>query len=162
MITKENLLVAKIASKKSIKPEMNCIAFYGDRTIATDSFRLMEVPVKDGEKYDEPILMLADTVKMPAGMVGLEEPTGYRVAAKYPDVDRVIDGDAGVEYVEFSINGKMFGELLTQMGKLNKFQQIHVRVPTTPYRAIHLEAKCDHLPKNDKRKARGLIMPMNK
>lgn len=162
MITKENLLVAKIAAKKSIKPEMKCIAFYGDRTIATDTFRLMEVPVKEGEKYDEPILMLADTVTIPKGMEGMEEPTGYRVAAKYPDVDRVIDGDKHLEYVEVSINGKMFGELLTQMGKLNKFCTVKIKVPTTPYRAIHLEAKCDHLPKSDERKARGLIMPMNK
>lgn len=162
MITKENLLVAKIAAKKSIKPEMNCIAFYGDRTIATDSFRLLEVPVINGEKYEEPIMMLADTVKIPKGMIGIEEPTGYRVAGKYPDVDRVIDGDKHLEYVEVSINGKMLGELLSQMGKLNKFCTVKMKIPTTPYRAIQLEAKCDHLPKNDERKARGLMMPMNK
>jgi hypothetical protein len=162
MITKENLLVAKIVSKSPIKEELKCIAFYGDRTVATDSFRLMEVPVSAGEKLAEPILMLADTVKIPKGFVGIEEPNGFKIDKTYPDIDVIMNNDTDIEYVELSINGAIFGELLTQMGKLNKFKEVKVRVPLTKYKAIRLEAKCDHLPKNDERKARGLIMPMNK
>ena len=162
MITKENLLVAKIAAKKSIKPELGCIAFYGDRTVATDSFRLMEVPVTDGVALDEPILMLADTVKIPKGYVGIDEPNGYRVAANYPDVDVVMNRDEETEYVELSVNGVMFGELLQQMGKLNKFAQVRLKIPVEKLKAIRLEADCAHLPKSDTRKARGLMMPMNR
>lgn len=162
MIKKENLLCAKIASKNSIKPELKCIAFYGDRTVATDSFRLIEIPVACGKKQKEPILMYADTVKIPKGQIGIEEPAGQIVHGRYPDVDVVMDRDADIEFVTISVNGALLGELLTQMSKLNKFRRVTMHIPMERLRAIKLEAECDHIPKDDKRKARGLIMPMSK
>lgn len=161
MITKENLLVAKMADKKNTRPELQCIAFYGDRTIATDSYRMLDVPVKDGVKYDEPILMLADTVKIPAGMLGIEEPTGYRVAVKYPDVDKIMGDDKG-GYREVKVNAKLFGELLTQMSKLTKRSVVTIRIPNKDNVAIKIEATCMHLLESDKRKAIGLLMPILK
>lgn len=157
MYTKENLLVAKIAAKKSVKPELNCIAYYGNRTVATDSFRLMEVPTEEGEAETKPTMCLADTAKMPPTVLKVYEPLGYRVAGTYPDIDQVLKEDKNEEYVEVSVNGKLFGELLIQMSKLNKFGQVKMRVPKTKYKAIRLEA-----PYLKDKPARGLMMPMNK
>lgn len=156
MYTKENLLVNKIAAKKSVKPELNCIAFYKNRTVATDSFRLMEVPTKDDvELADDIDMRLADTVKMPAGHVAIDEPIGYRVAGTYPDVDTVMERSGQGEFIELNLNGKLFGELLVQMSKMNKYGKVTVKVPTEKGRAIMLEA-----PYLKDKPAKGLMMPM--
>ena len=49
-----NLNVARVASKNGIKPELSSVFFTKDRTVATDSYRLLEVEVSkdlDWEKF---------------------------------------------------------------------------------------------------------------
>ena len=158
MYKKEHLLVAKIASKNSLKKELNCIAYRGDKVVATDSFRMMEVPVEDGVALEKPDLRIASSAKMPAGYLMVDEPLGLELkdADKYPDTDVVMKSSAEGEFVTFNVNGKLFGELLMQMAKLNNFGQVTVKVPTTPYKAIMLESKFGDLT------AKGLMMPMNR
>jgi len=160
MYTKDHLLVAKIASKSLIKPELACIAYYGDRVIATDSFRMMEVPVVDGVALKEPELRLASSAKMPAGVLKVEEPLGVKPtnAGEYPSMEYVMKTHNQGEFVTLKVNGKLFGELLTQMAKLNKYGTVILRVPVMAGRAIMLEAPMGDI-KSDI-KATGLMMPM--
>jgi len=163
MYTKNHLLVAKIASKSLIKPELACIAYYGDKVVATDSFRMLEVPVEGGVALEKPELRLASSAKMPAGFVKVDEPLGIKPvnAGKYPDMDLVKKIHNEGEFVTINVNGKLFGELLMQMAKLNKYNKVTLRVPITAYRAIMLEAPMGKIINSDI-KATGLMMPMNK
>jgi DNA polymerase III sliding clamp (beta) subunit (PCNA family) len=43
MYNKHNLAIAKIASKSSVRPELSGVYFTKDETVATDSFRLIEI-----------------------------------------------------------------------------------------------------------------------
>lgn len=45
LYNKNNLSCAKIASKDSFKPELSSVFFTKEKTVATDSFRLLEVSV---------------------------------------------------------------------------------------------------------------------
>lgn len=49
---KHNLAVKSFASKSLVKPELNAVLFRKDRTVATDSFRLIEVTTP-GTEYPE-------------------------------------------------------------------------------------------------------------
>ena len=123
MYNKENLMAKAIASKNSIKPELGCVAFYGNRTIATDSFRAIEIEAF-GEAHD-PILY-------PAKMLSVVKPTKYQklthsefglvpFEGNYPQIDKIVDPafkkkeEGG--YRTVGVNAELFGELLTTMAK---------------------------------------------
>lgn len=165
MYTKQHLLVAKIASKSFIKPELACIAYYGDKVIATDTFRMLEIPVEDGVALAEPDLRLASSAKMPVGFLKVDEPLGVkpRSAGKFPDTTFVTKKMSEGEFITLKVNGKLFGELLTQMSKLNKYGTVTMRVPIveleTANRAILLEAPMGDI--NKGLKATGLMMPIH-
>lgn len=75
-----NLNVAKVASKTGINPELRAVAFFKDKTVATDRFRLIEMstPAEEGKdplenyptagvkniltKLEEPLMLEAKTV----------------------------------------------------------------------------------------------------
>jgi len=162
MYTKDHLLTAKIASKSLIKSELACIAYYGDKVIATDTFRMLEVPVEGGVALKEPDLRLASSAKMPAGFLKVEDPLGMKPvnAGKYPDMDLVKKIHNEGKIVTINVNGKLFGELLTQMAKLNRYGKVTLRVPMAEYKAIMLEAPMGDI--NSDIKAKGLMMPLNK
>ena len=162
MYTKDHLLTAKIASKSLIKPELACIAYYGDKVIATDSFRMLEIPVVDGVALEKPDLRIASSAKMPAGFVKVDEPLGMKPtsAGEYPDTAFVTKRMNEGEFVTLKVNGKLFGELLMQMAKLNKYGTITMRVPMATQSAILLEAPMGDI--NSGIKATGLMMPMMK
>ena len=52
MYNKNNLAVAAIASKSSIKPELASVLFTKDATVATDSFKLVEISTPSGLDYE--------------------------------------------------------------------------------------------------------------
>jgi len=162
MYTKDHLLTAKIASKSLIKPELACIAYYGDKVVATDTYRMLEIPVEGGVALKEPDLRLASSAKMPAGFLKVEDPLGMKPAnaGEYPSMDYVMKTHNEGEFVTVNVNGKLFGELLTQMAKLNKYNKVTLRVPMTAYKAIILEAPMGNI--NSDIKATGLMMPLNK
>lgn len=162
MYTKDHLLVAKIASKNLIKPELACIAYYGDKVVATDTFRMLEIPVEGGVALKEPDLRLASSAKMPAGILKVAEPLGVKPvdAGDYPKMDYVKKIHNEGEFVTVNVNGKLFGELLTQMAKLNRYGKVTLRVPLTAHKAIMLEAPMGDI--NSDIKATGLMMPLKK
>ena len=115
--------IVNFSSKASIKPELGGIAFYGNRTVATNSFLLFEVKA-EGERLEEPVLLDAKDVKQRVRLGKddkvtldlLEHEYGLKpVEATYPEVDRIIDPAFSQEdYVEVSING----EYLAQIAKI--------------------------------------------
>lgn len=123
MYNKENLMAKAIASKSSIKPELGCVAFYGNRTTATDSFRAIEIEAF-GEAH-EPILYQAK-------MLSVVKPTKYQqlnhtefglvpTEGNYPQIDVIADPafkkkeEGG--YRTIGLNAELLGELLTTMAK---------------------------------------------
>lgn len=53
MYNKHNLAVAKIAMKGDLKPELASVYFTNNHTVATDSFRLIEISVPDNVDIEE-------------------------------------------------------------------------------------------------------------
>jgi len=162
MYTKDHLLTAKIASKTSVKLELTCIAYYGDKVIATDSYRMLEIPVEDGVALDKPDLRIASSAKMPHGFITVDEPLGVKLpnAGEYPDINSVMKTMREGEFTTISVNGKLFGELLMQMAKVNESGKVTLRVPVAPEKAIILEAPIGKVTSDIK--ATGLMMPLNK
>lgn len=48
---KHNLEVAKVASKSDMKPELACVLFMPDKTVATDTFRLVEMSTHKLDRF---------------------------------------------------------------------------------------------------------------
>ena len=174
MYNKYNLLPIKITAPNHIKPELASVAFYGNRTIATDSFRLLEVSAF-GEAH-EPTLMLRDilkTYKIDKGQIkftekDIEEKTGVPTIEentggfnKYPDIDAIISENPAEEYATIKVNGELFGELLSQMAKLNKFGMVEIKVPTKQKNSpLHVYASTHKSHQTENQIAHGLMMPM--
>ena len=166
MYNKNNIDILKVCSK-GIKPELRCVAFYGNRTVATDSFRLVEMSA-DGEAH-EPVMYSADllkTVKLKKGETidqeGIEARGLKPVAATYPEVDYVIKEQTQGDFVEVKLNGRYLAEVATLLSKLNVFEKVTLKVPVDggvarPGRAIIVEAQG-----KDDQRTRGIIMPINK
>jgi DNA polymerase III sliding clamp (beta) subunit (PCNA family) len=98
-----NLEVAKIASKSETRPEISGVLFRKDRTVATDSFRLLEIgtsaeikpedfPVVDGAKAMrgcKPFIVPARGLKDIKVPKNKNLPIVNNVAIKYVDDKRV-------------------------------------------------------------------------
>ena len=108
------------------------VAFYGDKVVATDSFRLIEM--KAGGKPHEPVQYPAQLVKNikinknatinheEMGIVPDEE-------SHFPDYQELQKKFDKEECIEFAVDGKMLGELATALSKLSKKQTIYIKVP---------------------------------
>lgn len=170
MYNKNNLMVTKIASKKSIKPEYGCIAFYGNRTIATDTFRLLEISA-EGEAHDPKMLPAKEVDRLvklkkdeTASLERIEQITGMvpNPHWKYPDVDVVINSaEANEDYIEVPLNGRYLAEIALALSKLNTFEGIKMRVPKEAYKPI-LIYSYSKAGSKEGQKGRGLVMPFNK
>ena len=175
MYNKHNIAGAKFASKKSIKPEMGSVAFYGNRTIATDSFRLLEVSA-EGEAHEPKLLPAKEVARLvklrKLGKLDevieldrIEQIVGQEAKVmNYPDVDQVLkSAEANPDYIEVNLNGRYLAELALAISKMSPYEAVKMRVPTSPGRPILLYS---YLVKQEKGKpqqaARGLVMPMNK
>lgn len=160
MYNKNNLLVHKIASKSSIKPELKSVAFMGDRTIATDSFRVIEMSVPDGQ-VEETVLIDADVVgKFKSVPKIFNEVAGelQKVEAMYPDTDEVFKRHENrKDTVTIKINAEYVEQICSIMKHLSKFKDVELTIAKDdPTAAVVFKAG------NDKQKARALVMPMNK
>lgn len=189
MYNKLNLAVGKVASKTSIKPELGSIAFYGNKTVATDSFRLLEVSAP-GAALEEPVMLNANHLKgnfkMTPDKERMKFDKEYKAAMKQNgflvELDE-IKKKSGAEPIEgtfpkyedilepafkreddikFSINGKYLAEMLTIMAGTNKFAQVEFSIPQGQGKAIVLTAKTAKTKDSESQIVRGLIMPMNK
>lgn len=167
MYTKKHLEVGKVASKTSIKPELTSIAFFGDKVIATDSFRAIEYTVPNGERTEKPLMLNAKLVRQRVKMDRFEELTADQIRAvarleptegTYPDVEKVMKDSEKNDCITVNINGRYLAEIATLLCGFNKFERVTLKIPKEAYKPVILEAEG----KEGEMKGRGLIMPMNK
>jgi hypothetical protein len=159
-----NLAIHKFTSKSSIRPEFQCVAFYGDRTIATDTFRLVEVSAHG--KEHPPILHRADDVKnrkvKKGEAVEREALQLYPVEAQYPEVDIVLkrEFENGNEYTQFTVNGEYLAEIAKMASTLSKHKKITLAVPRDGgTSALRIVAVGD-MAGNEGQRVRAIVMPM--
>lgn len=159
MYNKNNLAVEKIASRSTIRPEMQCVAFYGNRTVATDSHSLVEMSA-DGKKLKEPVLLNANLLK--GVKLGKDESIELKdikitpTEERYPDIDNVLDEhDTELNKTRVTINAQYLINVLTTLKSLSKNNTVELIVDTENTRVpVVLKAS------NDKQKARALVMPL--
>lgn len=169
MYNKNNIAVAKVASKSSVRPELACVAFYGDRTVATDSYRLIEMSAS-GKKRETPTLFYAKDlmtsmkVKKNEGYSVDEESIPLKPLTEndheYPSIDMLFDRVKGKEYVEVEVNAGYLAEICTILKELDTFGKVTLKLPVgSTYEPVILEA-VNKDPKNVQT-ARALLMPMS-
>lgn len=168
MYNKNNLLVAKCASKQSLKPELRAVAFCGNRTMATDSFRFLEISA-DGEAHEPKIIQADEVVRLlklgkeeRVELDRIEQVVGHEARkCDYPDIDSVMkQAEAETEYTEVHINGAYIAEVVAALSNLNKFAGVTMRVPHGKHKPLLFYS---YARKNEKEKqtGRGLVMPFN-
>lgn len=169
MYNKHNIAIAKVASQSEIRPELACIAFYGDRTIATDSFRAIEMSAT-GEKKETPILYTRrslETLKLKKGETVDDETIPVKPAATendYPDMDKVFERTEGKKYATVKVNAKYLADICDILKNLDPFQAITLKIPMdSAYEPVIIEASNARAMANgeEKQTARALLMPMN-
>lgn len=113
------------------KEPVNNVAFYGDKVVATDSFRLVEI-LASGDAHEPKLYdgKMLKAVKIPKGRVfhekdfGLIEQTG-----DFPKYAELVYKWNKEEYFEFSVNGDYLAEIASYLGKLAKYKQVVVKIP---------------------------------
>lgn len=168
MYNKHNIAIHKVASRSSIRAELACVAFYGDRTVATDSFRAIEVSAA-GKKKAKPVLYTArslQTVKLKKGECVDDQSIPVKSAEgidnEYPDLDAVWKRTEGKDYASVKVNASYLAELCELMKGLDPFQAITLKVPTGGLGLpIILEATDKKALGEETQTARALLMPIN-
>jgi len=140
------------------------VAFYGDKVVATDSFRLIEIKA-DGEPH-EPVLYPArllkairlgekDTIhESQFGIIPIEE--------HFPKYEELQKTWEKIEYFEFSVNGDYLAEFVSRIGKLSKYKKVVISIPKV-WATDEAERKAHPLViKSVDGTATGYIMPMEK
>lgn len=115
MYNKHNLAVAKLAAKTTIKPALASVAFCGNKTVATDSFRLVEVSTCDEEEATVPVLVPAAKVSRlklkKDAFVDLSD-FGDRVDDKFPEYAPIVEAAEKRECVTVRVNAVLLYETL--------------------------------------------------
>jgi len=103
MYNKLNLEVGKVASKSFIKPGLTAIAFYDDRTVATDSFRMIEISKPGVKEFSrktskDPVLKYAPQAMRHKTLFKKDQQFEVKdiicdtpIHDQYPKIDDVID-----------------------------------------------------------------------
>ena len=168
MYNKNNIAIAKIASKSSIKLELACVAMYGNRTVATDGFKLVEMSAT-GEAH--PLVLfnaehLKSTVKLKKGETITEKDVPLKEIGgeNFPDVDIILrqfkQVDDPESYTSINLSAEYLEQVLSVVKNLNAFKQVTLSVPTGPRRPILITAECKN--KGIEQTARALVMPHNR
>lgn len=170
MYNKNNIAIRKVASRSSIRPELACVAFYGDRTLATDSFRAVEMSAT-GKKKGKPDLYTArslEAVKLKKGETVDDKTMPVKKAVgitnDYPNLDEVFKRTEGKPYASVRVNARYLAELCDLLKGLDPYEAITLKVPTeSPYQPVIIEADNSRGPsgKEAKQTARAVLMPMN-
>lgn len=170
MYNKLNLSIDKITSKQSFKPELAAIAFYGDKTVATDSFRLLEVSAP-GEKLEKPVLLNAKrlacslkiskedslTIDEIVTRSGMTETQGT-----FPNYEQIMEPAFNREDdIKIKVNGKYLAEMVKILAGTNPIAEVELSIPLEKYQAITMTAKTSKKV-GVGQTVRGLLMPMNK
>ena len=156
MYNKNNLAIHTCASTSGIRQGMTCVAFYGDKTIATDSYSLVQVSAK-GEPH-APVLYPANIVKavkldknahIDAPYMGIQPLDDF-----YPEVDKVIKIALQNDKTLIKVNAEYLIKVLKAMKGVSK--TVTIGIPTEPGRPMTIE--CAH----DGQTATGLVMSIVK
>lgn len=171
MYNLNNLLPVKVVSKNAIKPELCSLALYGNRTVGTDSWRLLEVSATGTpheprivhgsfikpSKFDKKVIKFEqDHIEATTGIVANPH-------CSYPDVDTILKEDTSIEYATVKVNAELLGGLLLAMSKIGKFGEVEMKVPLNQaYKPIHLYAHDGNVVQSERQTAHGLMMPMSR
>lgn len=149
LYNENNLLVAKMASKNDTRPELASVLFTKEKTVATDSFRLLEVTTPSDAKIEEfpktdgkPAMRGFKPFMVPAQSLKEMKNKGKLVAVKHvsevfselmtdESITRfpAVSGHfpdyeqifpKGKPVLEVSINPEMFGDILLTVAKMMK------------------------------------------
>lgn len=172
MINKNNIAIARVCAKSNIKPQLQCVAFYGDRTVATDGFGLIEVSAT-GDKREVPILYTAkylEQVKIKKGEFVDESSLPIQkdtiAGSNYPNVDSIMHyaDDDQDNYASIMINAEYLGAICAVLKNIHPNSHVTLKVPTgnNLSRPIVLLTQ-SQLGDSDepKQTARALLMPIN-
>lgn len=134
MYNKHNLAVAKIASKKTNKPALASVAFCGNKTVATDSFRLVEVTTCDEEEAHAPVLVPAAKVSRlklrKDSFVELSE-VGTPIEDTFPDYAPILAEAEKRECVTVKVNAVLLYETLKVLADVGGVTPwVTISVPT--------------------------------
>ena len=165
MYNKNNLRVAKVAKEGSIQPALASVLFTGLHTVATDSFRLIEMSVPNGEAH-EPVLLNAKqvgkikatdkdmivitkdgTIKTPEGTYSPEK---YD-ADTYPKYEQIFPTETPV--LEIHVDATYLESILAILKRVHKFEHVKMSLYGVN-KPIVIEAK------GDEQSARAMLMPI--
>ena len=136
---KINLAIAKIASKDNNRPELSSVFFTRNKTVATNSYMLLEVSIPTAEpniagamQSCNPFLVSAsDIIKIKSESVAIKHIdakaiqfiadnqiiTIPRIDGQFPDYDKIFP--QGKPKAEVIVNAKYLRTLLENLGKLS-------------------------------------------
>lgn len=112
-----------IVAKSSIRPELQGVYFSRDKMVATDSFRLIEVKKPIGLAGELRVIK-AKGFKGRGAVANAENDIiadgakliqGERVAAAYPEYERVFDGLSDEPRFSMVVNAKYLAELVAEV-----------------------------------------------
>lgn len=173
MYNKNNIAIWKIAAKSQIRPELQCVAFYGDRTIATDSYRAIEMSAT-GKKRTKPTLYMSrslEIVKLKKDETIEEDALPIKpgeIENAYPDIDAVFNRTNDKKYAQVVVNAEYLADICTLLKGLDPFKGITLQVPIeSAYDPIIITADNSRGTGSGKdevaiQKARALLMPMSR
>jgi hypothetical protein len=107
------------------------VAFYGNKVVATDSFRLVEL-LAGGEAHEPKLYpaSLVKAVKVPKGSTIREEDFGLQeVNESFPAYEKLQETWDKEEFIEFAVNGDYLAEIASQLGKLSKYKKVVISIP---------------------------------
>ena len=179
LYNKINLSVAKIASKSGSRPEISGVFFTAKHTVATDSFRLVEISVpadkkpedvKDAMRGVKPFIASGEMVKdiklkdnsevvaikhlhdnRIEFLVGENIVNVKRIDGEYPDYESIMP--TGEPSASVKINAKYLSEVLDILGKLGgASNEVVMKIYGKELQMVVVEAG------SDKQKGKGVIM----
>ena len=118
--------------RRIVSERLPNVAFYGNKVVATDSFRLIEMEA-DGEAHESvqfPAQMLK-AVKIPKGFKMNEDDFKLQpdTESKFPDYMQLSEKWDKEEYIEVCLNGNYLAELCSQLAKLHSHKKVVLRIP---------------------------------
>lgn len=171
MYNLKNLLPIKVTAKKTFNPNFESIAFYGNRSVATDRYRLLEVSAT-GEPHDPKIIPANQikTTKFDKKIINFDLSHIEAIAntpanphTEYPNVDLVLKEDDSIEYATIEVNAKLFSELLLAMSNISNSHVVEIKVPINQtYKPIHIYTTDNNPNQSQRQTAHGLMMPINR
>jgi len=162
MYSKLNLMVHKIASKNSIKEELKTVAFEGNRTRATDSFKVLEIG-NDSERTDTTLLGAKTVAKLASN------PELFNRLMKHLPTVEAKPADTDMAFADFakkrnaggsatvSVNAEYLEQILGILKRMDRHKKVLLTVPVGEGQPVFIEAVGD-----EGTYGRALVMTLNK